>query len=110
MTPLYHRSARRKTVWGAKQQSQVRQKATWGFKRLLVGAVSLAGILALATSASAGGRRYPKMDGRLEQRALRGSSLNRSTVIVTLTHGDDLPGRLRNYRTFDRFNGINGYV
>jgi serine protease AprX len=110
MTSLYHRSARRKTVWGAKQES-ARQKATWGAKRLLVAAAALAGIFAIATDATAQvNRKYPKLDWKLQTRAQRGSSINRSTVIVTLDHGD-LPGDLRNYRRFERFNhSINGYV
>jgi serine protease AprX len=110
MTPLSHGPTRRKTVWGAKHEPQVRQKATWGFKRLLVGAVSLASLFALAADASAGGRRYPKLDWKLERRAVQGSSLNRSSVIVTLDHGD-LPDALRKYRRFERFShSINGYV
>jgi len=111
MTPLCHGATRRKTVWGFKYES-VRQKATWGVKRLLVAAVALAGIFAVAADASAGpkgNRRYPKLDWKLQTRAVRGSSLNRSSVIVTLDHGD-LPGDLRNYRRFDRFNNINAYV
>src|SRR5580765_3575597 len=106
MTPLCNGAIRQKTVWGSKHES-VRQKATWGVKRLLVAAVSLASILAFATDASAGkgGRRFAKMDKRLEARALRGSSLNRSQVIVTLDHGD-LPGKMREYRRFERFHGI----
>src|SRR5690348_11672732 len=110
MTPLSLGPGRRKTVWGAKQEPQVRHKATWGFKCLLVGAVSLASIFALSTDASAEGRRYPKLDWKLEQRAVRGSSLNRTSVIVTLDHGD-LPDALRKYRKFERFShSINGYV
>jgi serine protease AprX len=108
MTPLSHGAGRRKTVWGAKQES-VRHKATWGFKRLLVAAVSLASIFTLATDASAGVRRFKKIDKRLEARALRGSSLNRSQVIVTLTNGD-LPSKFRDFRKFEKFHGINGYV
>jgi serine protease AprX len=110
MTPLYHRSARRKTVWGAKLEA-VRKKATWGAKSLLVAAAALAGIFAIATDVSAGpkSRKYPKLDWKLQTRAERGSSLNRSSVIVTLDHGD-LPGDLKNYRRFERFNSINAYV
>jgi serine protease AprX len=112
MTPLSHGPTKRKTVWGAKPES-VRPKATWGVKRLLVAAVALAGIFAVAADASAGpkggNRRYPKLDWKLETKAQRGSSLNRTNVIVTLDHGD-LPPDLRNYRRFDRFNNINGYV
>jgi subtilisin family serine protease len=78
---------------------------------LLVGVVSLASIFAIATDVSAGpkSRRYPKLDWKLQTRAERGSSLNRSGVIVTLDHGD-LPGDLKNYRRFERFNSINAYV
>src|SRR5580765_2834570 len=110
MTPLCNGAIRQKTVWGSKHES-VRQKATWGVKRLLVAAVSLASIFALTTDASAakGGRRFTKMDKRLEARALRGSSSSRSRVIVTLDHGD-LPGNLRDYRKFDRFSRFNSYA
>src|SRR5262252_6696850 len=110
MTSLLHGPERRKTVWGSKHESQVRQKATWGFRRFVVGAVSFASIFAVAADASAGGPHYPKLDWKLERRASVGSSLNRSTVIVTLSHGD-LPDSFRKYRRFERFShSINGYV
>src|SRR5258706_11729972 len=109
MTPLSHGATRRKTVWGSKPES-ARQKATWGFKRLLVGAVSLTSILALATNASAGGRRHPKMDSRLESRADRGSSLNKSSVIVTFADGTDAPASFQKYSRFGRLGHINGHV
>ena len=109
MTPLCHGATRRKTVWGSKHES-VRQKATWGFKKLLVGAVSLASIFALATDASAGGRRFRKMDAQLESRARSGSSLRKSSVIVTFADGTDAPAGLQKYSRFGRIGGINGHV
>jgi serine protease AprX len=110
MTPLSPVLDRRKTVWGAKHEPQIRQKATWGFKRFLVGAVSLVGIVAVATDASAGGRRYRKMDSRLESRALSGSSLRTSSVIVTFAPGTDVPPSLQKYSRFGRIGNINGHV
>ena len=109
MTPLSHGPGRRKTVWGSKYES-VRQKATWGFTRLLVGAVTLTSALALATDASAAGRRFPKMDERLEPRAVAGSSLRTSRVIVTFAPGTDVPASLQRYSRFGRLGGINGHV
>src|SRR5689334_8086422 len=109
MTPLCNGATRRKTVWGFKDES-VRRKATWGVKGLLVATAALAGIFAMATDAAAGPKHYPKLDWKLQTKAERGSSLNRTTVIVTLDHGD-LPGDLKNYRRFEKFDhSINGYV
>jgi serine protease AprX len=110
MRRLRNGATRRETVWGSKQEPQSRQKATWGFKRLLVGVISLAGILTFAPAAAAGEHHYPKLDWKLKTRASQGSSLNRTRVIVTLDHGD-LPDKFRKYRRFERLHhSIDGYV
>jgi serine protease AprX len=50
------------------------------------------------------------MDAQLEARAARGSSLNKSRVIVTFADGTDAPVSLQKYSKFGRLAGINGHV
>jgi len=103
-----HTRDRQKAIWGSRLQ---RRKATWGFRVSAV-ALSVACALALATDASAAGRgrRFPKMDRDLEARAVTGNATRKSTVIVTLTPGTDVPDALRKYSRYGRLNGISGHV
>jgi len=91
--------------------ASLRRKVTWGFRVSAI-ALSFACALALATDASAAGhgRRFPKMDRDLEVRAVTGNATRKSTVIVTLTPGTDVPPALQKYSRFGRLNGISGHV
>jgi serine protease AprX len=111
MVPLSSNQPRRKAVWGSSTTTTIRHKATWGFRVLAV-TVSFVSALAFATDASAasGSRRFPKMDRDLETRAVAGSAARRSTVIVTLAPGTDVPPALQQYSRFGRLNGISGHV
>src|SRR4051812_655755 len=87
------------------------KKVTWGF-RFTGLTLSFLCALSLAANASAAsrGRRFPKMDRDLESRAVAGSTARKSTVIVTLTPGADVPLALQKYSRFGRLNGISGHV
>ena len=98
-----------KAVWGSRFVPGIRTKATWGF-RISAIALTFACALALATDASAAGRRFPKMDRDLESRAVAGSASRKSTVIVTLTAGTDVPAALLKYSRFGRLNSVGAHV
>ena len=100
---------RLKAVWGSRFVPGPRGKATWGF-RISAIALMFACALALATDASAASRRFPKMDRDLESRAVTASASRKSTVIVTLTPGTDVPAALLKYSRYGRLNGIGGHV
>jgi serine protease AprX len=89
----------------------ISRKVTWGF-RFTELALSLVCAFGLAANASAAGngRRFPKMDRDLEARAVTGNAARKSTVIVTLTPGTDVPLALQKYSRFGRLNGISGHV
>ena len=109
MNRLINEPIRQKAVWGSRFVPGPRGKATWGF-RISAIALMVACALALATDASAAGRRYPKMDRDLESRAVTASTSRKSTVIVTLAPGTDVPANLQKYSRFGRLNGISGHV
>jgi subtilisin family serine protease len=67
-------------------------------------------VAGLGQDASAAPRRFPKLDAELEHRAIAGSSLRQSRVIVTLAPGAVLPASLRKYDRKGRLDVINGYV
>ncbi len=85
------------------------RKAIWGF-RVSVVALAVAGMIAAAADAAAAGRRFPKLERDLEARAVSGSTLRKSTVIVTLRAGTDIPAALQKYSRFGRLNGTNSQV
>src|SRR5262249_13886812 len=94
--------SRKKAVWGSR-------KATWG-ARLIDAALFTACLLALGGAARAQGGRFPKLDRELERRAIAGSSSHKSTVIVTLADGTDLPDTLQKYSRFGRLNAVGAHV
>jgi serine protease AprX len=89
-------------VWGSR-------KATWG-ARLIDAALFTACLLALGGAAKAQGVRFPKLDRELERRATTGNSGHKSSVIVTLEDGTDLPDTLRKYSRFGRLNAVGAHV
>src|SRR5215471_6211920 len=91
-------ATRSKAVWGSRA---TRSKVTWG-ARVTAMALSFACALTFATSASAEGRRFPKMDRGLEQAALNGNKNHTTTVIVTIAPGSDLPDNLQKFSRFGR--------
>ena len=109
MNRLINEHIRQKAVWGSRFVPGPRGKATWGF-RISAIALMFACALALATDASAAGRRFPKMDRDLESRAVTGNSSRKSTVIVTLAAGTDVPAALQKYSRYGRLGGISGHV
>ena len=103
---------RHKAVWGSRavpQPGHTRSKVTWG-ARITALTLSFSCALAVAATASAEGRRFPKMNRDLERRAVAGSSLRKSTVIVTLQDGADLPAGLQKYSRFGRLNAVGAHV
>jgi serine protease AprX len=104
--------SRQKAVWGSRavpRPGNTRSKVTWG-ARITVIALSFACALAFAATASAQGRRFPKMDRGLEQAAITGNKSHRTTVIVTLEPGADLPADLQKFSRFGRLNGVEAHV
>jgi serine protease AprX len=93
---------RQKAVWGSR-------KATWR-ARIIDTALFVACLLALGGASFAQARRFPKLDPNLERRAIAGSSVRKSTVIVTLDDGTDLPDPLRKYSRFGRLNAVGAHV
>ena len=102
-----------KAVWGSRRATTrgaaPRRKATWG-ARAIDTALIVGCLLALGGVSFAQGRRFPKLDRDLEQRAIVGSTLHKSTVIVTLEDGTDLPDNLRKYSRFGRLNAVGAHV
>ena len=86
-----------------------RRKATWG-ARVVDAALFMACLLALGGVSFAQARRFPKLDQDLESRAIAGSRSHKSTVIVTLEDGTDLPDNLRKYSRFGRLNAVGAHV
>src|SRR5215831_5320951 len=106
------RQMRSKAVWGSRAISQpgtIRSKVTWG-ARVTATALSFVCALTLAANVSAQGRRFPKLDRDLENRAISGSKSHKSSVIVTLADGTDLPIDLQKYSRFGRLNGVGAHV
>jgi serine protease AprX len=93
---------RQKAVWGSR-------KATWR-ARAIDTALFVACLLALGGVSFAQARRFPKLDRDLERRAIVGSSSHKSTVIVTLEDGTDLPVALQKYSRFGRLNAVGAHV
>ena len=99
-------------MWGSRavpRPGTTRGKVTWG-ARITAAALSFACALAFASTASAQGRRYPKMDRDLERAAIAGNKNHKTTVIVTLEPGADLPGDLQKFSRFGRLNGVEAHV
>src|SRR5215831_3681485 len=112
MSRVSVRQTRSKAVWGSRaipRPGTTRSKVTWG-ARITVTALSFVCALTLAANVSAQGRRFPKLDRDLEFRALAGSKLRKSTVIVTLKDGGDLPADLQKYSRFGRLNAVGAHV
>jgi serine protease AprX len=86
-----------------------RRKATWG-ARAVDAALFMACLLALGGVSFAQARRFPKLDLDLERLAIVGSTSHRSTVIVTLEDGTDLPANLQKYSRFGRLNAVGAQV
>jgi len=104
---------RHKAVWGAYAASaDFRGKVTWGIRAAAVSLFAASALL-LATDALAAphqGRRFAKLDRSLEARAVAADKRHKSTVIVRLKPGTDVPLALRQYSRFGRLNGINSQV
>ena len=56
------------------------------------------------------GQRFPKMDRSLEKRAVDASRSHKTTVIVMLEPGTDLPDHLQKYSRFGRLNAVDAHV
>src|SRR5438105_7146548 len=68
-----------------------RSKAVWGPKRALGLFTLIFSLFGVSQPASAAGGYFPKLDADLEARAIAGSMLRKSRVIVTLVPGGVLP-------------------
>ncbi len=73
-------------------------------------AVVFASALMLAATASAQSARFPKMDRSLEQRAVDARKTHKTTIIVMLEPGTDLPADLQKFSRFGRLNAIDAHV
>ncbi len=104
--------SRSKAVWGSRavpRPGNTRSKATWG-ARVIAAVLSFACALALATTAAAESRRFPKLERSLEARAVAANRSHRSTVIVRLQPGADLPANLQKFSRFGRLNAVEAHV
>jgi len=61
-------------------------------------------------TAFAAGERFPKMDRNLEKRAVDARKSHKTTVIVMLEPGTDLPDHLQKYSRFGRLNALDAHV
>ena len=101
-----------KAVWGSRavpQQGNTRSKATWG-ARIITAALSFACALMFTGTAFGAGQRFPKMDRNLEKRAVEARKSHKTTVIVMLEPGTDLPDHLQKYSRFGRLNAVDAHV
>jgi subtilisin family serine protease len=65
----------------------------------------------VSTSSAAGRvRRFPKLDGELEPRAIAASFIKKSTVIVSLARGAVLPSEFKKYARARTLDSIRAYV
>src|SRR5205823_11413848 len=87
-----------------------RSKAVWGPKRALGIFALVFALFGVSQPASAAGGYFPKLDADLEARAIAGSMLRKSRVIVTLVPGGVLPLSVQKYDLKGRIAVINGHI
>src|SRR5947208_5548038 len=101
-----------KAVWGSRavpQQGNTHSTTTWG-ARITAAALSFACALMFTGTAFGAGQRFPKMDRSLEKRAVDARKSQKTTVIVMLEPGTDLPAALQKYSRFGRLNSLEAHV
>ncbi len=83
-----------------------------GMRSCTRAALAIVAVAAAVPDASAAGpsKRFPKLDAGLEHRAVVASTVRKSTVIVSLRAGSDLPPELKKYARADRLDSINALV